>query len=211
MKVNAMIVCFVIVATTLVSCKKDPVGGLTEEESRVYITNRDTNANFTDYKTFSIVDSVTIISNNQVEGKGNTAWDAAIIDAVSQQLQNRGYTLVSRTQNPNLGVNVTRFYNSYSGIVEQPAYWGGYNDFYDPFYWGYGGYPYAFPSYYQVYNVTEGAASIDVFDLKSAGNSSQVRGIWSGLIRGSGIFNPNTIGQQVSALFDQSAYLRANQ
>jgi hypothetical protein len=53
--------------------------------------------------------------------------------------------------------------------------------------------------------------SIDIIDLKDAATNQQLKGIWSGLIRGSGIFNANTAGSQVKALFDQSAYLQSNQ
>ncbi len=49
---------------------------------------------------------------------------------------------------------------------------------------------------------------IDVFDLKNSQQNNQIRSLWSGMIRGSGIFNEATAETQVAALFNQSSYLR---
>ncbi|MCK7553547.1 hypothetical protein MKQ70_00400 [Chitinophaga sedimenti] len=48
----------------LASCRKEPLDNLTEEESRIYVTNHDSTINFSTYATFSIVDSVAVISNS---------------------------------------------------------------------------------------------------------------------------------------------------
>ena len=48
------------------ACTKDPLKNLSNEESRIYITQRDSTINFTAFKTFSIADSVAYINNNQV-------------------------------------------------------------------------------------------------------------------------------------------------
>jgi len=119
--------------------------------------------------------------------------------------------MVSRAQNPDLGVNVSRIYNTYNGVMSYPDYWGGYGGYYDPYYWGYPGSSYYFPQRYSIYQITEGAASIDLLDLKTATTTKQIRGVWNGLIRGSGVFNVNNAPNQAKALFDQSPYLKANQ
>jgi hypothetical protein len=213
MKHNGLAVAGIIaLAFAFTSCSKEPLRNLTEEESRIYITNFDSSANFGAFKTFSISDSVAVISNNQLEGKDQTPVDIAFITAVKNEMQKRGYIQVSRDQNPDLGVNVSRIYNSYTGVVNYGGgYWGGYYDYYDPFYWGYPGYSYYFPSYYGVYEVSEGALSVDALDLKDASGSKTIKGVWSGLIRGSGIFNPGTAASQVQALYDQSPYFKSNQ
>ena len=77
-----------------------------------------------------------------------------------------------------------------------------------PFYWGYGGYGYYVPYGYTVYQVTEGAVSIDMLDLKNADQLTSVRP--NGLVRGDGIFAESNADAQVKALFDQSSYLNAN-
>jgi hypothetical protein len=196
---------------SLASCTKEPLKNLTAEESRIYITDHDSSVNFSSFKTFSIVDTVSIIEDGQLSGKQLTAWDASILNAVAAEMNARGYTQVSRSQNPDLGVNVSRIYNTYNGVMSYPDYWGGYGSYYDPFYWGYPGSSYYFPQRYSIYQITEGAASIDLLDLKTANTTKQIRGVWNGLIRGTGVFNVNNAPSQVKALFDQSPYLKANQ
>ncbi|WP_276485100.1 DUF4136 domain-containing protein [Paraflavitalea pollutisoli] len=193
------------------SCTKEPLNNLTEGESRIYITNYDSTASFASYKTFSIVDSVAVISNNRLEGKAVSDYDIAIIAALKSRLQQQGYTLVNKSQQPDLGINVSRIYNTSTGVISYPDYWGSYYGFYDPFYWGYPGIGYGFPSYYGTYSVTEGALSIDALDLKDAGADKKIEGVWMGLVRGSGVFRAANAPGQVNTLFDQSGYFKTNQ
>jgi len=193
------------------SCTKEPLRNLTEEESRIYITNHDSTANFGAFKTFSISDSVAVISNNQLEKKEQSAIDVLFIQAIKNEMVARGYTLVNKDQDPDMGVNISRIYNSRTGIVDYGGYWGGYYDYYDPYYWGYPGYSYDFPSYYGIYQTTEAALSVDALDLKDANGTKTIKGIWNGLIRGSGIFDPSNVNSQVKALYDQSSYFKSNQ
>ncbi|MGN6418930.1 MAG: DUF4136 domain-containing protein [Pseudobacter sp.] len=192
----------------LAGCTKDPLNQLTEEESRIYITNRDDSANFSSYTTFSVADSVAVISNGKLEQKSASNVDKAFINAVITQLTAKGYTMVAKDAKPDLGINISRIYNTYSGVVSYPDYWGGYYGVWDPFYWGYPGYGYGWGGYYGVYSIKEGALSIDALDLKNAAKDQKIKGIWNGLIRGSGIFNAGTADSQIKALFDQSTYFR---
>jgi len=196
---------------SVASCTKEPLKNMTAEESRIYITDHDSSVNFSSFKTFSIVDTVSIIEDGQLSGKQLTAWDASILNAVAAEMTARGYIAVDRSQNPDLGVNVSRIYNTYNGVMSYPDYWGGYGGYYDPFYWGYPGSSYYFPERYSIYQITEGAASIDLLDLETASTTKQIRGVWNGLIRGTGVFDVNNAPSQVKALFDQSPYLKANQ
>jgi hypothetical protein len=194
----------------LSSCSKDPLKNMTEEDSRVYITNRDSTVNFASYKTYSIVDSVSVIDNNRLSGKSTTAWDIELLAALRSAMEARGYRMVAHTGSPDLGINVSRLYNTTTNVVSLQDYWGGYGGYYDPYYWGYGGYGYNFPSY-AVYQSTEAALSIDMLDLKNASSNGAIRGIWNGLIRGSGIFRSGAVDSQVKALFDQSPYIKTVQ
>lgn len=193
------------------SCTKEPLNNLTEEESRIYITNHDSTAVFSSYKTFSIVDSVAVINNNKLTEKAVTDYDLAVIDALKSRLQQQGYTLVAKDQNPDLGINVSRIYNTYTGVVSYPDYWGGYYGFWDPFYWGFPGYGYGFPVYYGTYQIKEGALSIDALDLKDAGADKKIKGVWMGLVRGSGVFRTANVPNHIKNLFDQSDYFKAAQ
>lgn len=189
------------------SCSKDPLDNLTEAESRVYITNRDSSVNFSAYKTYSIVDSVSLIDNGRFTGKEATAWDLQVIAAVQSAMNARGFTRVDRTQNPELGINISRVFNTTTNLVDLSGYYGGYGGFYDPYYWGYGGYGYYFPPTYGYYQSTEAFLSVDVLDLKNASVNGSIRGVWNGVVRGSGVFRNANVASQVQALFDQSPYL----
>ncbi len=203
-------------AVMFAACQKDPMKNLTASESRIYITNRDSTVSFSEFKTFSVADSVGVIEDNQGIGKSNDDFDINVIAKVREHLESRGFTEVSRDDSPDLGITVTRIYSNYTGIVSYPGYWGGYGGFYDPYYWGYGGYSYYDPiyygpNYYSTYQVTQGALAIDMLNLKDAKDDNTIRPVWSALSRGSQVFNPATAEIQVNAFFEQSPYLVTNQ
>lgn len=207
-----LIIAVCIISLLYISqCTKEPLNNLTESEGRIYITNHDESAGYSSYSTFSIADSVAVIENNQLTGRALTAVDAAYIEAVKTQMQQKGYTLVNKDAGPDLAISVNRIFNSYTGVFNYADYWGYYNGYWDPYYWGYPGYDYLFPTSYGYYQVTEGALSIDMFDLvNAADNNNNIKGIWNGLIRGSGIFRVENANDGVKILFDQSTYLQTN-
>jgi hypothetical protein len=200
--------CIPLLCLFIISCRKDPIKNLSEDESRLYITNYDTAASFSTYKTFSIQDSVAVISNNQLQTHERREIDALFIEAITNALRARGYTKVSRDENPDLGVAASRVSNTSTNIVSYNDYGNYYDSYWDPFYWDYGGYNYYFPTYYGVYQTNETAFMVDVFDLKNASQNNQIRSIWSGMIRGSGVFNSSSVESQVNALFSQSPYFK---
>src|SRR5882757_5169441 len=131
------------------SCRKDPLNNLTNDESRIYISNYDTTANFSSYTTFSITDSVDVIQDNQLSGREKSSFDSTVIDALGKILQQKGYQKVSRESSPDLAVAVSRVYNTSTGVFSYGDYWDYYGGYWDPYYWGYGGYGY-YPPYYGV-------------------------------------------------------------
>lgn len=207
MKRNAIVAAVLGLAVAFTGCSKDPLNDLSGEESRIYITNYDQTTNFSALTTFSISDTVTVINDGQVS-KQATTTDLAFVNAIKQQMQSRGYTLVGRGANPDIGINVSRVYNTSTGVISYNNYWNDYAGFYDPYYWGYGGYNYFMPYSYATYSIREGALSIDMLDLKGA-NNNNIKVAWTGLIRGSAIFN-SAPGPQIETLFQQSPYLKAN-
>jgi hypothetical protein len=205
----------VLVAATgilvMSSCKKDPLKNLSGDESRIYITQHSDSVSFSSFHTFSIADSVAVISNNQFQGRSVTDVDTAYINAVKLQMQRQGYTLVNKNQSPDLAITVSRIYNTSTGVFDYGYYDPYYSSYWDPYYWGYGGYGYYFPSYYVgTYSITEGALSIDIFDLKDAKQTNKISSIWSGLVRGSGTFSAANAASSVQALFNQSTYFKAS-
>lgn len=207
MKRVMLVTCaFMGIVLSFSSCGKDPLKDMTAEESRIYITNHADSTDFTSFKTFSIADSVVVASNTNDDGRALTDYDKKLIADVTSALEARGYTLVSRTSKPDLAVNLTRIDNSYSTIIYDPGYWSGYGGYYDPFYWGYPGYGYYWPTYYQVYQ-NERAVSIDIVDLKHPVNNNLVA-VWNALMRGTGVWNIDNVDKMVSAVFAQSTYLK---
>ncbi|MFT3825247.1 MAG: DUF4136 domain-containing protein [Chitinophagaceae bacterium] len=190
------------------SCTKEPLNNLTDDEARIYITNHNDSVSFNSYTTFSVADSVAIISNNQLVKKSVTALDTAYINAVKAQMLARGYTEVARDGHPDLGISISQVYNTYTGVFNYYDYWGYYSGYWDPYYWGYPGYGYYFPSY-GVYQITDGAVSIDMIDLKNTAGK-ELKAVWNGLVRGAGTFNTSKAAGSVQALFAQSTYLTKN-
>jgi hypothetical protein len=204
-----------LVAMAFTSCQKDPLKNLTAGEGRIYITNHDSSLNFSSFKTFNVADSVGVIQNDQGTGKELTDYDAGVIAALKAALVKRGFQEVARSAAPDLGITVSRVYNTSTGVMSYPSYWSDYGSYYDPNYWGYGGYgyynpSYYGPSYYNVYQVTEGALTIDALDLKDAKQGNTIRPVWSALSKGTGVFNSGNTALQVQAFMDQSPYLVTN-
>lgn len=194
---------------SLGSCKKDPLNNLSNDESRIYISNYDTTANFTTYKTFSITDSVDVIQDNQLYGKELGSFDSTVISTVAQQMQQRGYQLIAREASPNLAIDVSRVYNTSTGIFSYPDYWDYYGSYWDPYYWGYPGYGYYSPYALGVYTIQSGGLEIDLLDLKNAAtHGNKIAAVWTGLVRGEEVFKTANAPAEVDSLFAQSPYLK---
>jgi hypothetical protein len=201
-------VCIAVLSIFLTQCTKEPVNNLTAEESRIYVTNYDTAAVFSSYTTFRIADSVANIENNRLVSKTLDETDAQIINAVRSALTQRGYTAPENNSTVDLGVTISAITNTSTQLISYNDYGGYYGGYWDPFYWGYSDFDYFFPAYYGLYETGETALSIDIIDLKNAAqNGNKLNVIWSGVIRGSGIFSTATVSNQVAALFAQSPYL----
>jgi len=198
----------VLVLLVAAGCSKDPVANLSEDESRIYITNYDTSANFSNYKTFTIADSVAIVNNDHLQSKERTDYDVQLINEVASTLEQRGYTRVPNGQDADLGVALSVVTNTSTGLIQYGGYGGFYDDYFDPYYWGYPGYDYYFPPYYGTYQISENALSIDIFDLKDGHQNNELKSVWSGLVRGEGVFKNGNISTQVQSLFSQSPYLK---
>lgn len=201
----------VCLSVIYMGCTKDPLNNLTTDESRIYITDHDSSVNFTNYKTYSISDSVAVIENNKSAKQLNDV-DMAYLAAVKKYMNQAGYQMVSKDDNPDLAVTVNRIISTQTGVISYGDYWGDYGGYWDPYYWGYPGYGYYIPYAYSIYSIKEGAISVDLLDLKNASENGnkKIDVVWTGLIRGSSIFNANVADSQVQALFEQSPYLKTN-
>lgn len=203
-----------LVIFLLASCRKDPSGELTLEDTWVYISSGENSTDFSSYTSVAIPDSVVYISNQQNNDSYETDTRAqAMIAAVSTTLDARGYTVVSRESNPDLGISIARIDNSYTNVGVVSGWWDPYYGYWDSGYWGYPGYgwsPYGWSAnQFVFYNTNESAWAIDIIDLKNtSGNSLNI--LWSGTIRGEEIFDPQYLSQLVQGLFETAPYIRKN-
>jgi Domain of unknown function (DUF4136) len=194
------------------SCKKNVINNLTTDETRIYISNYDTTANFASYKTFSIDDSADVIENGQALGRIAGPFEDSVINNVVQLMQQRGYKFVNKADSPDLAMNISEITNTETELFDYSDYWDAYGSYYDPYYWGYPGFGY-YPTSYFVggYTIQEGGLELDLLDLKNAvslGNKIQI--IWTGLSRGEGVFSDKSAPGAVAALFSQSPYIKTN-
>lgn len=205
-----------ITALLISGCAKDPLNDMTQEESRIYITQKDSTAQFGSYHTFDIVDSVAVV-NNEGESKELTAGDAKLLQLVAAQLEARGYVQVQAGDDPDLGINVTRISHTYLNVVPYPYDYWGYPGYWNPGFWGYPGYDYYFPpsfGYYppmfRYYNTRSDVMVIDMIDLKNADKDQKLEGIWNASLKGEGVLSPGNYDSQIRAVFDQSPYLQTH-
>jgi hypothetical protein len=192
---------FIILAAGLglASCANDPINDLSTEESLVYITNRDKQADYKQYKTFSIVDSVLVVENNRT-GTALTEIDRTLLLRIITNMKNLGYTYVGPKDKPDVGINAAWVTNTQLNVVSQPAYYGSY--------WG-SGFGYGYPSYYQYYETSESYWLISMVDFKNPVTTDKTfKVVWDAQIRGSGIGETRYVDQMVDSIFSQSAYLK---
>ncbi|MEZ4904345.1 MAG: DUF4136 domain-containing protein [Spirosomataceae bacterium] len=193
-----------VLMTVWGACTPDPLKDLTPEETQVFITNYEKNTKFGDYKTFSLADSVFTLQN-QRSGVSTLPLDFRMLGSVTNNMAKRGYNRVSKTSNPDLGINVVRISETQSGVVANYNPWNSY--------WGFGGGVgggFYYPPTYSYYQTTETYWHLEIVDLKKAQAGQQASIIWNAQIRGSGIFDESTVATIVDNVFAQSDYLKRN-
>lgn len=195
------------------ACTDNAVNNLSPADSNVLITNYDRTVDFSQYKTFSLPDSV-LVESNDGYSQSSQPVEQQVVDQVAQELTNKGYIRVASGQTADLGVAVTRVNNQYTGVTANS--YGGYGN-----YWGsgYGGYSAYYPSYYQYYQVTDRYWRVELVDLKNqpittpntdpTAPQNQLHVIYQAEFRGNGIFDASSINKLITDAFAQSTYLSA--
>ena len=201
----------------LMACRENAIDDLKPEDSAVYITNRDRSIDFTQYRTFSLPDSVIIESNDSFTPSLD-ATGSQFVTSVASALTSRGFRRVSQGQSADLGVAVIRVDNRYTGVGVNP-----YSSYYSNYWYG-GGFggggglggfnnPFLYPSYY-TYQVSDRYWEVRVVDLKNRPTNTtnpdqqQLQVIYSATVRGTEVTDATAAQQAVMALFSQSPYLQ---
>jgi hypothetical protein len=147
----------------------------------VVATNTDSSAVFSNYKTYFISDSVTIISGTGGDTILNDANTKKLVDAVKENMKARGYTFVSKAAVPDLGLMMGIAKNTYVGVVYS-GWWDAYAGWWDPWYWGWY-YPYYYP-WATYYSITTGTLVITMADLKHAQANHTLQILWDAVAGG---------------------------
>lgn len=167
----------VVAAIALAGCRPEPEAAELVDQL-VVSTNYDKTADFSAIATYSIpTDTIGFISERSpdtiIVAPKNT-FPRTVLQAVNADLQARGYTRVTRKENPDIGINVlvVNDFNVFQDVV-YPNNYGGY-------YGGYYGYNswYSYP-YVQTYAYNTGVLIIEIVDLKRLTPDNKVRVLWS--------------------------------
>lgn len=179
----------------------------------VVVTKYDTSVDFTTYKTFSIRDTITVITGDPRDSVWYDANAQSIIAEVVKNMKAAGYTEAPTHQTADLAVQLIGIRNTTIYAVP-PGYWWGYPGWAPPCYWGYcGGYGYWYP-YWFTYSVNTGSIVCEIADLKNANKLGKINILWDGIgsgqIGSSTSFIVNQCLLTVDQAFQQSPYLKAN-
>lgn len=194
------------------SCKKIP--DTSELSSKfVVITSRSKDANFAEYKTYFISDTITYINNTPSADTIITGARAKQIqDAVKSNMASRGYTLVARNANPDLGLVSIAIKDLNVGVTYPPGWWWGYPGYPGGCYWGC--YPPYYPIYPTYYQYSVGDFLLETFDLKNIDENNNLQSIWysqsSGVLSSTDQTNVDRTVTAINEAFAQSPYFKAN-
>lgn len=204
-------------AQLLISCY--PEGADNAEDMDIAITNYDKDANFANFSTFSMPDSIVYFVNKANQIEGNHQFDEAILALVAKNFTDKGYTripdsLASSTNKPSFLVTVSAFsdVNYYYVNNNWHDYWGWYPGW-DWYGWNWN----SFSPYYpwwpvSVYSYRSGSIVIEMFDAQNVNETSNTvpvvwTGIADGILSGSQSSILNRAEKEINQAFKQSPYL----
>jgi hypothetical protein len=195
----------------MTSCTKYPAESDRLTEDLVVYTQYDVNINFSDYKTFAIVDS---LGYQDVTDSGRvlTPNAKALLDRIASNMVSRGFVQVAHDAipKPDFAIDADYLKTTTVSTYSPGYYWGGY---YSPFYWGYGGYYYGYP-YYPTYvtSYSAGSVFIDLFDLKHPSTDNKLYTRWNAYIRGlyTDAHTSTEINKSIDQAFSQTPSLKTS-
>ncbi len=172
-------------------------------EQLVTITGYDESANFEDYNTFSVYDSIVIINDKSVlKVKVSSRPELQkLFNDVKSNVADLGYTY-QEGNNADLGVIITLMETT-TVVVSNPWWWYGYCYWY---FWDCGYYPYyPYPYPVVVGEYSTGTVTMDMFDLKRQSGTMQPV-VWTGVVRGlvTGDHTDTEISSAISECFLQT-------
>lgn len=179
----AIYIFIIVVAIAGWGCQSEPDSAKLIDQM-VVSTNYDPEADFSAYTTYAMpTDTIGFISNNSDDTiivSPESTFPRHVISALKQNMDDRGYTRVTRNDNPDIGINimVVNDFNMFQEVV-YPGSYGNPGNYYGG-YWGYGSY-YSYP-YVNTYAYNTGVLVIEFVDLKNRTVDNKVKVVWDAYI-----------------------------
>ncbi len=201
---------FFFIALLILSCEPKPDSARLLDQF-VVSTNYDKEAVFNSYATYAIpTDTIWLYSNTTSDTilvqNENSTYPGPVVDAIKKNMSDRGFALLNRKENPDLGINVSlvQDYNVY-----QQVSYGGYGYGSGYYGYGYGYYGSYYPTYVNTYATNRGSLIIEIVDLKNKSKNNGVKVLWTANM--GDVFNAVNLNKEsldaVNQAFKQSPYL----
>ena len=117
------------------ACEKDADTDKLDNKFVVY-TNYDKSADFKQFSTYYVPDSILIIGDKDKQEYWKDANAQRIIDTYVFNMDNRGYTRVTERDEADLGLQISYVKNTYVFTdYGYPEWWWGYPGYWDVPYW----------------------------------------------------------------------------
>lgn len=197
---------------SLAACRKEPD---TEDLKldQVVATDRDLAANFSNYATYFISDTVSVVASASTDSILTGPMALQMVNAVKTNMNDRGYTFKPRSAGlPDLGFRLTVIKDITLTAV-CGGWWDGWYGYYPPWYWGCyycGGYYYPWCT---AYTYTIGTSALYLIDVKNQGTNHNLRALWGATMFG--VFsttnnqtNADLTTTAINQAFSQSPYIK---
>lgn len=193
------------VCIVLVSCQKEPDTDKLDNHYLVY-TNYDSNADFSSFENFYVIDSILIIGNSEKPTYWNNSNSQKIINAYSDKLEACGYIMVPTAQEADVILQLSYINNTYYFTSFGPGPW--WNSY--PGYWNWGGWGWYYPYTFN-YSYSTGSIIAELVDIQTPSpQKNKLTVIWNsyicGLLNGNNLSFSRTI-DAINQAFTQSPYL----
>jgi hypothetical protein len=201
---------FMLIGIMIAACSKYPTYDVNTSDLDMVWTNYDESADFTNYKTYYLPDSIILDDSDlsDEEKEHLQEYYESIVEQVVENMTSRNFVRVDSSDSPDVGMGIS--------ILTQTTYVYSYNWWwYYPPYWGYPGYGYYYPWSTYLGSYEEGAVVIDMSDLKNINHSTkQIDALWAAMIGGvltgnSALIDTRLYGY-IDEAYEQSPYLLTN-
>jgi hypothetical protein len=190
----------------LAACEQNPDTDKLDNDYLVY-TNYDKESNFGSLNTFYTIDSILLISEQNIPTYWNNASSAKIINQFRENMIDCGYVEVEIPEEADVVlqlsyVSSTYYYYDY---VNGNPWWNSY-----PGYWNWNSYGWYYP-FFIPYSFSTGSIIGELVDMKSRlSDTDKLTVVWNayicGLLNGNSLSMSKTI-DAVNQAFSQSEYL----